>query len=153
MKINMLYRKVIFRCLQLSSYFVSTILGIICGFGCIKNEIVATYGVQSAHFKVLGTVVSSDQNLPIRGLLITIQNTIRQYDKVDSAKTDSLGRYSIEYLPISSASDTWELNVKDNDLNENGSFASKDTIFSISDSEQKSGHAEKTVDIKLDRME
>jgi putative lipoprotein (rSAM/lipoprotein system) len=153
MKIKSLYRKVTFRFLKMSSLFISTIMGILFGSGCTNSGFTVAYGMQIADYKVSGTVVSSDQNLPVEGLLITVRGTTGNNGQVDSTKTDSFGRYSIEFSPSDSGSTTWGLNIKDIDSTENGSFAAKDTIFSISDSEQKNGYVEKIIDIKLDRME
>jgi putative lipoprotein (rSAM/lipoprotein system) len=153
MSIKMLYRKVTFRFLKMSSLLISTILGIIFGSGCVKTEdISAAYGPRSADYKVSGTVVSSDQNLPIKGLEITLRDTRIELFHY-STRTDSLGKYSFESSgPFEG--DAWELNVKDIDSTENGSFIAKDTIISMSHIPKDSagyGNSE-NVDIKLDRM-
>jgi hypothetical protein len=48
----------------------------------------------------------------------------------DSAITDSLGRYALEFSNILTAN-RGILSVKDIDLSENGSFMPKDTVVSI----------------------
>ena len=141
MSIKRLYRKAAFRFLKLLSISISAVLGIFCSSGCIMNEATPAYGAQTADYKVSGTVVSSDHNLPIKGLSVSIRDTMNYYGTLDSVETDSLGRFSLTRYP-----GTYDLNIKDIDSTENGSFVSKDTLFSITD-------AEKVVDIKLDKKE
>ena len=139
------------------SLLVSAIMGIFCSSGCGMNKV--AYGMPHADYKISGTVVSSVHELPIKGLLITMRDTMSSYGNLDSTKSDSLGRSSLERSGYPRDS-TWDLSVIDIDSTENGSFASKDTIISIPKSELKDGdapwywgHGEKNVDIKLDNKE
>ena len=159
MNINKLYRAITLRCLKLLSLIISTLLGIFCNSISKMNETEGAYGMQYADYKVSGTVVSSDQNLAVKGLLIIVRDTMGTYKRLDSTMTDSLGRYSLEFSgpPFDNI---WDLNVKDIDSTENGSFFSKDTTISIPESELKGrdapyylGHAEKKVDLKLDKKQ
>lgn len=157
MSIKMLYRKITFRCLKLLNLFTSTILGILFSSSCQMNAV--AYGMPHADYKVSGTIVSSDHNLPIKNLLVAIKDTFEPYGIHDSTKTDSLGKFSLEYSgpPWDS---TFDLNVIDVDSTENGTFSAKDTIFSIPESELKggngpwyAGHGEKKIDLKLDKKD
>lgn len=115
------------------------------------------YGMPNADYNVSGTVSSADQNMPVKGLLVSIADTLDSSRIIDSTRTDSLGRYSLQFSgdPFGN---TWDLRVKDIDSIVNGSFAMKDTIISIPESELKEpsgtwykGHGEKAVDLKVNR--
>jgi putative lipoprotein (rSAM/lipoprotein system) len=115
------------------------------------------YGMPNADYKVSGTVLSADQNLPIKGLSISIRDTMNTSGIIDSTETDSLGRYSMQFSGFP-RENTWDLKVKDIDSIENGSFITKDTIISIPESDLQEpsgnwykGHGEKNVDLKVDR--
>jgi putative lipoprotein (rSAM/lipoprotein system) len=152
------FQKVTFRFLKLLCLPITAILGIFCSFGGCMYGPAPAYGMPHADYKVSGTVLSSDQNLPIKGLLVSIRDTANTAGIFDSTKTDSLGKYSLQFsrAPWNS---TWDLKVKDIDSTENGSFLNKDTIISIPESELREpsgnwyeGHAEKNVDLKIDRL-
>jgi putative lipoprotein (rSAM/lipoprotein system) len=136
---------------------ISATLGIFCNFGGCMYGPAPEYGMPSADYKISGTIMSSDQNKPISGLLVSIRDTMQTTGLIDSIKTDSLGRYSLQFIwPLSDY--TWKLKVEDIDSTENGSFIAKDTAISISESELKDpdgqwymGHAEKNIDLKIDR--
>jgi putative lipoprotein (rSAM/lipoprotein system) len=158
MSISKIYQKVIFRVLKLLSLSISAILGIFCTFGGCMNGPAPMYGMPNADYKVSGTVSSADQDMPIKGLFVSIADTLESPRIFDSTKTDSLGRYSLQSSGV--LENTWVLQVKDIDLIENGSFAAKDTIISIPESELKEpsgewyrGHVEKNVDLKVDRID
>lgn len=155
MNMSMIFRKATFNFLKLLSLSISAILGIFCG--CNGIGPVVMYGMPSADYKVSGSVSSTDQNMPIKGLLVSIADTLNPSRIIDSTKTDSLGRYSLQF---SSApwQNTWHLKAKDVDSVQNGSFAAKDTIISIPETDLKdpsgnwyNGHGEKNVDMKVDR--
>ncbi len=159
MSIRKGFRKTTFLILKLLCLPITAILGIFCNFGGCMYGPAPEYGMPHADYKVTGTVFSSDQNMPIKGLLVSIRDTMNTSGTIDSTKTDSLGRYSLQFSGAPWDS-TWELKVKDVDSTENGSFIARDTVISISESELKEsdgnwyqGHAEKNVDLEVDRQE
>jgi putative lipoprotein (rSAM/lipoprotein system) len=120
-------------------------------FGCTHNVTIPMYGIAAeADFEVSGTVLSADQNLPIKGLSVSIRDTSSISQIIDSTMTDSLGRYSLQFFRPP-GDNTWDLKVKDVDSVENGLFATKDTIISIPLSDLKEGHGEKSVDLKMNK--
>jgi putative lipoprotein (rSAM/lipoprotein system) len=157
MSFTKIYRKATFRFLKLLSHAIGAVLGIFCTFGGCMYGPAPEYGMPHADYKVSGTIVSSDQNLPIKGLFVSIRDTANVSNIIDSAKTDSLGKYSLQFSHPP-WENTWDLKVKDNDSIENGSFKTKDTVVSIPKSDLKEpsgnwndGHGEKTIDLKVDR--
>ena len=149
-----IYHKTVFSFLKVLSLFFSSILGIF--FGCVIGPNTVEYGMPHADYKVSGKVLSADQNLPIKGLFVSITDTLNTSRIIDSTKTDSLGRYSLQSL--GDGKNTWNLKVEDIDSIENGSFTTKDTIISIPEKDLKEpsgtwymGHGEKEVDLKVDR--
>jgi putative lipoprotein (rSAM/lipoprotein system) len=159
MNMTMLFRKASFHFLKLLSLSISAILGIFCTFGgCMYGPGPAPmYGMPNADYKISGTVSSADQNLPIRGLLVSIADTLDPLRIIDSTKTDSVGKYSLQFSGAP-WENTWHLKAKDIDSVANGSFAAKDTTISIPESDLKEpsgnwykGHGEKDVDLKVDR--
>ncbi len=136
--------------LKLCSFLLGTMLSML--FGCRIGPTPIEYGMPHADFKISGTVLSADQNQPIKGLSVTIRDTVYHWRAIDSTKTDSLGRYSLQFCEEPYLN-TWNLEFVDVDSTENGSFRSKDTIISIPENELKDpsdswykGHAEKIVD-------
>ena len=108
-----------------------------------------------ADFKVTGTVLSADQNLPIGGLSVSLRDTMEASGIIDSARTDSLGRYSLVFSEAPWGN-VWLLGVKDIDSSKNGLFIGKDSVISKpnlqgGDGKWYDGHGEKTVDLKMDR--
>jgi putative lipoprotein (rSAM/lipoprotein system) len=100
--------------------------------------------VPLSHFKITGTVQSADQSLPVKGLSVSVSDTMNTFINIDSTKTDSLGRYLLNFLNAH-RKNMWNLKVKDIDSMENGSFIMKDTIVSIP------ADSELNVDLKVDR--
>jgi putative lipoprotein (rSAM/lipoprotein system) len=157
MDLAKIYRKIVFRFLKFLSVSISALLAIFFNFdGCISNT-APEYGVPSADYKISGSVLSSDQLLPIKGLSVSIRDTLTTTATIGTTKTDSLGWYSLQFSAFP-RDNIWKLNVEDVDANENGSFMTKDTTISILQRDLKGasgnwyqGHAEKTVDLKLDR--
>ena len=157
MSIRNVFRKITFRILKLLCLPISAILGIFCNFsGCMYGP-APEYGMPHTDYKVSGTILSSDQNLPVKGLMVSIRDMMNTSGIIDSTKTDSAGRYSLQFSSAPWDS-TWELKVKDIDSIENGSFITKDTIISIPESEfiepsdnWNQGHAEKNIDLWIDR--
>ena len=157
MSLSCIYRKTRFRLLKVLSLSISAILGIFFNSGCSKYGAAPEYGMPHADFQVSGTVLSADRKLPIKGLLVTIRDTLNTSGIIDSAKTDSTGKYSLHFSGAPGVN-AWELKVEDIDLSVNGLFVSKDTIVSIPESDLQDpsgnwygGRGEKNVDLKLDR--
>lgn len=151
-------RKVTVKILKLICFPISAVLGLFCNFGGCMYGPALEYGMPSADYKISGTVKSSDELLPVKGLMVSISDTLEMSEILDSAKTDSSGRYTLQFsdVPLNHA---WKLTVKDIDLKENGSFLTRDTIIAIQSSELKEpdgnwnyGHAEKNIDVNIDRQ-
>jgi putative lipoprotein (rSAM/lipoprotein system) len=156
MTIRRIYQKTTYRLCKLLSLAIGAILSIFWGCGIVDPPAPA-YGMPYAKYQVSGTVLSSDQNLPVKGLFISIRDTGSTLTARDSTMTDSLGKYSLQ-ISDGPWNPTWDLKVKDIDSIENGSFVTKDTIISIpssalqgGDGKWYEGHAEKTVDLKIDK--
>lgn len=150
-----LYHKTSFGILNLLSILICSILGMF--FGCNVGPDPVEYGMPYADFKVAGTVRSTEQGLPIKGLLVSLRDTLNTSGSIDSVKTDSLGKYSLEFSDAM-WDNAWILSVKDIDSIDNGSFIGKDTAISIPESDLKGsdgkryyGQGEKSVDLNLDR--
>ena len=151
------FRKFTIQFLKVLCLPISAALGILCNFGGCMYGPAPEYGMPHADCKVSGTVLSSDLNLPVKGLMVSIRDTMEASGIIDSTQTDSSGRYSLQF---SNApwDRTWELRVKDIDSTENGLFLTKDTLIFIPESEFKEpsdnwdqGYVEKTVNIRVDR--
>lgn len=111
-----------------------------------------------ASYKISGTVISSDNNLPVKGLKVSIRDTTASSISNTSIFTDSDGRYSLEFK-TDLWSNTWNLQAKDIDSTENGLYETKDTTVSIpkeeleeGDGKWNYGHVDKTVDLKIHRI-
>lgn len=148
------HRKAILCFLKLASISIGAVLGIFC---TSANEPAPLYGMPYANYTISGTVRSTDQNLPVKALLISLKDTGSLSELIDSTRTDSLGRYSLEFT-VAPHENVWLLGVRDVDSSDNGSFLPKDTVVSIPQSELKDpsgtwnyGHAEKTVDMIINR--
>jgi putative lipoprotein (rSAM/lipoprotein system) len=144
-----------FRSLKLFNFLISSILGLF--FGCKTNPVIAAYGVPSAAYKISGTIISSDQNTPVKGLSVSIRDTAHSTWILDSAKTDSSGKYTLQFSGCVCNQEI-DLKAEDIDSTENGEYITKDTLFSISQNNPKdskgiwhAGIVEKTVDMKVDR--
>jgi putative lipoprotein (rSAM/lipoprotein system) len=153
MSAKSIYRKTLVPILRLLSVSIGAILGVFCNLGSTAPK----YGMPNADYKVSGTVSAADQNMPVKGLLVSIADTLNPPRIIDSAKTDSLGNYSLEFSGAP-WENTWNLKTRDIDSVENGSFTEKDTVISIPESDLKEpngnwylGHGEKVVDVKVGR--
>jgi putative lipoprotein (rSAM/lipoprotein system) len=151
--VKRIFRKTTFRFLKLLSLAISALLGVLCNFGG------AMYGMPNAEYKISGTVKDAEQSLPVKGLSVSIRDTMNTSGTIDSTKTDSLGKYSMQFSGAPWRN-TWDLKVEDIDSIENGSFTPKDTVISIPESDLQEpngdwykGHGEKTVDLKVNRKD
>jgi putative lipoprotein (rSAM/lipoprotein system) len=143
--------------LRMFSLSIGALLGIFCNCGgCMRGPVVE-YGMPHADYTISGTVRSADANLPVFGLFVSIRDTLDTAYILDTAATDSLGMYSLEFSTAPWKS-TWLLRVKDVDSMENGPFIEKDTVISIPESDLRGasgswyeGHGEKVVDVKVER--
>lgn len=159
MSVTKIFRKTTFRFLKLLSVSISAVLGVFCNFGGAMYGPAPMYGMPNADYKISGTVTSAEQSLPVKGLSVSIRDTMNTSGTIDSTKTDSLGRYSVQFSSTPWRN-TWDLKVEDIDSIENGSFTTKDTIVSIPESDLQEpndnwnrGHGEKTVDLKVNRKD
>jgi putative lipoprotein (rSAM/lipoprotein system) len=157
MSISRICRKTTFRFLKLLSLSISAVLGVFCNFGGCVYGPAPEYGMPHADYRISGTVLSSDLNLPIEGISVTIRDTLDASGAMDSTGTDSLGRYVLQFSEAPWRN-TWRLKAEDTDSFENGTYISKDTVISIPESDLQDGsgswyegHGEKTVDFQLDR--
>jgi len=139
--------------LRLLSLSIGAILGIFCNCGSPAPE----YGMPHADYAISGTVRSADTNVPIGGLFVSGADSLDTAYLLDTATTDSLGMYSLEFTSAQAKS-TWLLRVTDVDSIENGSFMEKDTVISIPESDLRGangswyqGHGEKVVDMRVER--
>lgn len=147
-----------FRVLKLLSLIISVVLGLFCdsdNSGGLNQPV--EYGMPHADYKISGKVISSGNSLPVEGLRVSIRDTVALSTLNTSAITDSDGRYSLEFT-TALWNNTWHLQVKDIDSIENGLYKTKDTTVSIPQSELNKrggrwnyGHADKTIDLKVDR--
>ena len=153
MTMTRLYRRTAFCVLKVLSIVLGVLLGFF--FGCSSGGGPMEYGMPHADFKVTGTVQSADSSLPVKGLSVSLRDTMNASGIIDSARTDSLGRYLLEFSGYAFGN-TWTLRVKDIDSSANGSFAEKDTVISQpplqgGDGHWYEGHGEETVDVNVTR--
>lgn len=155
-----LCRRTVFGILKLSSVLIGVLLGIFFGCSCGNGPLEygpmpVEYGMPYADFKVIGTVRSADSSLPVKGLSVSLRDSMNASRIIDSARTDSLGRYLLEFSGFAFGN-IWTLSVKDMDSSANGSFAEKDTVISQpplqgGDGHWYEGHGEETVDVNVTR--
>lgn len=150
MSIRRIYRKTTFQLLKLLSLCIGVIIGLFCDSGSNIIEQPVKYGIPHADYKISGIVKSSDNNLPVKGLLVSIRDTAEMITIDNSTTTDISGMYSLEFSsPVKK--NTWKLNVKDIDSTENGSFNTMDTVISIPEDESNGWGGEAIVDLKIDK--
>jgi|WetSurMetagenome_2_1015567.scaffolds.fasta_scaffold04603_7 putative lipoprotein (rSAM/lipoprotein system) len=137
--------------------FLSLVIGGVLGLFCNRPGPIPTYGMPYADYQISGTVLSADQDAPVKGLSVSLRDTLNASAITDSGVTDSLGRYSLQFSGAP-WENTWVLKVRDVDSIENGSFRAKDTVISIPESDLREpsgnwyeGHGEKIVDVKIAR--
>jgi putative lipoprotein (rSAM/lipoprotein system) len=157
MKISKTYQKITVWILKVLCSPISATLGVLCNTGGCTSTPTPLYGMPSADYTVSGKVQSFDSGEPIEGILVSIRDTSESSVIMDSIKTDSSGRYYLEFSNAPS-DNIWYLRAKDIDSTENGLFLTKDTIVSVSESDLKEpggswyiGHAEINVDLKIER--
>lgn len=132
MKKKDFWSKTSFRLLKLLSLSISALLGVFCNCGTALYgpPLVPLYGVRVAKFNVSGTIRSADKNIPIGGLSVCFRDTVDTTGIIDSTRTDSLGKYSMEFL-WPRLEQTGKLTVNDIDSSENGLFIAKDTLITL----------------------
>jgi putative lipoprotein (rSAM/lipoprotein system) len=149
------------RILKLFSCVIGFILTIGCRLPPSTEQplygVVAEYGMPYADYRITGSIKASDTFLGIEGVKVSLRDTGCACVARDSALTDSAGAYALEFGGYPGQS-TWSLTATDVDDAANGSFAPKDSIVSIPQSDLTggdgswySGRGEKNVDLNLDR--
>ncbi len=151
------YKKAMFRILKLASLAITGVLGIFCNCDGVMYGPAPAYGMPMADYKISGTVKSSATQLPVKGLNVFAADTLPSSYTRDTSITDSNGAYSLEFSSYPDENNPIKVTITDVDGASNGSFSPKDTIVSIPSTDLKDpngtwdkGHAEKTVDIKVD---
>lgn len=116
-------------------------------------------------YKVTGTVRSVDLGQPIKGIFVTLNDSLvspndsfKTVQMIGSAITDSLGNYLVTVRTSGYVPENWILLATDVDSSANGSFFPKDTILSMPDSAfigasgDNLGLDSQNVDLNLDRI-
>jgi putative lipoprotein (rSAM/lipoprotein system) len=145
--------------------FSSASIGVIASFlfkcSPFGDHVIPSYGIPVASYRISGIVTASDTKKPIPNIRLILNDAIDtvSYFQPDSARSDTAGRYSFEFsgFPGDSA---WKIEARDIDSAQNGSYAPKDTIISIprnaltgASGSENLGHAEKTVNISLEKSD
>ena len=154
-----LCRRTAFYALKALSILIGVLLGIF--FGCSSGGgPIDTHQCRNTECRMpisrsLVTVRSADSSLPVKGLSVSLRDTMNASGIIDSVRTDSLGRYLLEFSGFAFGN-IWTLSVKDMDSSANGSFAEKDTVISQpplqgGDGHWYEGHGEETVDVNVTR--
>ena len=156
-----------FRILKLLSLATGSLLSILFNVGCANkpNEAIPSYGMPTAEYKVTGTVRSVDLGQPIKGIFVTLNDSLvspndsfKTLQMIGSAITDSLGNYLVTVRTSGYVPENWILLATDVDSSANGSFFPKDTILSMPDSAfigasgDNLGLDSQNVDLNLDRI-
>jgi putative lipoprotein (rSAM/lipoprotein system) len=158
-QINRTARHGFFGVLKSFSIAIGSILGFLCKCGPFLNEPIPTYGMPMATYRISGTISAEDTKQAIPGIRLTLKDTLLagSGNPLDSAFADTAGKYTLEFS-VWSGDSTWRLEARDVDGTLNGSFGPKDSIISVSKTSLTGasgsfdlGHAEKTVNISLDR--
>lgn len=112
-----------------------------------SNESPAEYGTPHANFIVNGKVVASSTNEAIKDIQVIMQR--------DTTYTNDKGEYSVKMEGFPNEN-TYILEIKDIDGEQNGSFEEKDITVDFSDEEFNNGDGkwykgekEKSVDVSL----
>ncbi len=147
-----------FTFLKCFSIAIGAVIGLVCKCSPLQHSAPA-YGIPMASYKISGTILAADTRQAIPNIRLTLKDTLSTGSEYppDSAFSDTAGRYSLEFSRAPGDT-TWRIEASDIDGNLNGSFAPRDTIVSVPQSSltgasgsDNMGHAEKTVDISLDR--
>lgn len=149
------------RILAAASAALAWLLGVSCNigdWGVTPVYGVAEYGMPYASYRVMGTVRARGSLEPLPGIKLTISDTATVSSRtLDSAFTDTLGRYVLAYSDDPWAG-VWRVTARDVDGAANGAFLAKDTTARIPQGELTggggswdAGHGEDTVDIELGR--
>jgi|GEM_PF-1168820 putative lipoprotein (rSAM/lipoprotein system) len=138
------FHKAPFLIFKLFSFITGSVLSIFFTIGCTKpnNELIASYGMPVADFKVSGTVRSADQHLPIKGIAIYLSDTLDSAQAGAPVTTDSLGKYLLTADVFPNFQGKVIIHARDFDSSLNGSFLPKDTTISLPDSAFKGASGE-----------
>jgi len=151
--------------LKFSNLMIAGILSLLgFGFSCESKD---EYGSPSADYKVIGNVVSSENETAISNLKVVLTelyyeignagDTTIYENQSEVAYTASDGSYEVQFNTYPDEQKDFKLTIADVDGDDNGSFASKDTTITFNDNELSggsgwySGMATKTIDLKLDK--
>ena len=123
---------ILFKLLSLvTGFFLSVFFSI----GCTKNNLgTPSYGMPSAEFVVSGTIRSADQHQPIKGIVVSLSDTLGLAQRGAPIATDSLGKYLLTSELIGTLQRKVVIYASDIDSSLNGTFLPKDTTLSLSDS-------------------
>jgi putative lipoprotein (rSAM/lipoprotein system) len=123
------------------------------------DHIIPSYGIPMASYKISGAITAADTKQAIPSIRLYMKDSIDtvSHFTLDSTLSDTAGRYSFEFSSFLGDS-TWKIEARDIDGAQNGSYTPKDTIISIprnaltgASGSENLGHAEKTVNIQLDK--
>jgi putative lipoprotein (rSAM/lipoprotein system) len=130
------FRKTPFILFKLLSLVTGFFLSVFFSIGCTKNNLgTPMYGVSSAEFVVSGTIRSVDQHQPIKGIEVSLGDTLGTFQQGAPVATDSLGKYLLTSELIGHFQQRIVvIHASDIDSSLNGSFLPKDTTISLPDS-------------------
>jgi len=144
-----------------------TLLGFSSGSCSKDNEDVKDeYGCPSADYKVIGKVVSSANQTTISNIQVKFSQLYYETDSLGDAVeyvantvmvyTNDDGSYEVEMNTVPDSEIDFRLSVSDIDGDENGTFATKDSLINIKDDELSGGSgwylgsATKEINVELD---
>jgi putative lipoprotein (rSAM/lipoprotein system) len=139
--------------LRLFSAALTPLLGMFCrtpgGDPQPVYGVAPEYGVPQAEYYVSGTVRDAGSSSAIPGILMSLHDTANATQPIDTARTDSAGRYELYAIDVP-RDIVWRLRATDTDGSKNGSYAQKDTSVNFTEGDVINGEAGKSIDIPLD---